>query len=190
MKKHWYFLFKITDQDLISSPGAFLHGNSLFLAGPEPHSFSHSSAFPSVPGHMTCPNVCCDPSLLCRPLQQVVHHSNYFTRLNCCSSPEKLSDFFLFLCVKWPVRLLRPLCVCSFRPKHLHTSLSADKIPDAHVYVHALYCHRLIQEGKEASSPLPLVNLIFPSLPKYCNFLLLCFSFTPVFLLNKADLWR
>lgn len=94
MSKHWFFWFRIKDQDLTSSPGTFLHGNSLFLAGSEPHNFSHSSAFPSVPGHATSPNVHCDAALLCRHLQQADHHTNFFTCLNWYSSPEKRADFF------------------------------------------------------------------------------------------------
>lgn len=117
---------------MTSSPGAFLHGNSLFLAESEPHSFSHSSAFPPVPGHTTCPNVCCDPALLCRHLQQAVHHINSFTHLNWCSSPKKLTDFLIPLCEVACETAETPLCLllltqapayileCSLDPRCTH----------------------------------------------------------------------
>jgi len=111
MSKHWFFWFRIIDQDLTSSPGTFLHGNSLFLPGSEPHNFSHSSSFPSVSGRTICPNVHCDNALLCRPLQQAVHDSNIFTCLNWCSLPEKLSNFFIPLCEMSCETVETPLCL-------------------------------------------------------------------------------
>lgn len=119
MSKHWLFWFRITEQDLTTSLGTFLHGNSLFLAGPDPHSFRHSSAFPSVLPE--CALWCC---LALQIFAAGVHHSNFFTCLNWCYLLEKPANY-LFLRLKCPVRLLRSFCVCSFQFKHLNTALSA-----------------------------------------------------------------
>lgn len=160
MSKHWFFWFRIKDQDLTSSPGTFLHGNSLFLAGSEPHNFSHSSAFPPVPGHTTSPNVHCDAALLCRRLQQADHHTNFFTCLNWYSSPEKLADFFYSSVWNVPWDCWR-------------SSVSAPSDPSN-------WIHPWVQ----LRSQMHMCRFT------HCNYPLLCCSFTPIFLLNKADLGR
>lgn len=66
------------------------------------------------------------------------------------------------------------------------TALTAAWIPDIDMYVPALYRHRLMREGREAPSPLLLVSQIFLALPKYCNYPLLCDSFTQIFSSQKG----